>query len=76
MNRYPDGTSLVGYGTSDSLSDPPCSIRTELIALSPVKLVNSLYQAEISLLDKVKEKHSSSYITLCDTYNETKVSFT
>ncbi len=40
-----------------------------------VKLFNSLDKTKVSLLYKVKELHTTSYVTFCNGNNETKVSF-
>ena len=74
VNRNTDSSCLVCNGSGDRLTDPPGSIRTELIAFSVVKFLNCLDQSKISLLDQIKEQHSPTYITLCNTDHKTQVS--
>ena len=74
MNRNTNCSCLVCNGTSDSLSDPPCSISRELKALCVVELIYSFNKTEIALLDKIKELHTSAHISLSDTNNKTQVS--
>ena len=73
MYRYSDRSGLVGDGSCNGLSDPPCGVRTELVALGVVELVDSFDQAQISFLDKIEEQHSSSDIFLGDRNYETQV---
>ena len=47
----------------------------EFVALLVVELLNCLDEAQVSLLNQVKEKHSSSHISLCDADNKTQVCF-
>ena len=70
-----DGARLIGDGTGDGLTDPPCGIGRELVSFGVVKLFNSLYKTEIALLNKVEEQHASADIALCYRHDQTKVCF-
>ena len=73
MHRNTDCSGLIGYGSCDSLTNPPCGICREFVALLVVELLNSLDKTQVSLLNQVKEKHSSSHISLCYADNKTQV---
>ena len=73
MNRNTNGSRLICDRARDRLANPPCRIGTKLIALLIIKLLHCLDQSEVTLLDQVKEQHSTSYITFGDTYYQTKV---
>ena len=75
MNRNTDCSRLIRNCSCDRLTDPPCCICGELISLSIIKLLYCLDQAKISFLDQVKEKHSTSHISLCNADNQTKICF-
>ena len=75
MNRNTNGTRLVCNGSCDSLTDPPGSIGTELVTLSVIKFFNSLDKTKVTFLNQIQKKHSTSYITLCNADNKTKVGF-
>ena len=71
--RNANGTCLVGNGTGDCLPDPPCCIGGKLKALGVVKLLNRLDQAQIALLNEVKELHAASHIALGNGNHQTEV---
>ena len=75
MNRYADGARLIGNGTGDGLTNPPCRIGRELEALAVVELIHSLDKAEVSLLYEVEKLHSPSDIALGNAYDKAKVRF-
>ena len=74
VNRNTDGTCLIRDCSGYSLSDPPCCICGELVSLAVIELLNCLDKSEVSFLDQVKEKHSSSHISLGNGYNKSEVS--
>ena len=57
MDRYPYSPRLIRYCSGYSLSDPPCRVGAELVSLAIVKFLNSTYQSQISLLDKIEENN-------------------
>ncbi|MNC22023.1 hypothetical protein D3C75_700120 [compost metagenome] len=75
MYRYPDGSGLVGYSPGNRLADPPSGIRTELVALGMVKLLDGFNQAHVPFLDEVQEQHAAAYIPLGNTDYQTEIGF-
>ena len=75
MHRYADRPARICDTARDRLTNPPGSICTELITLCIVKLVHSLHQAHIALLDQIQKRHTSSYILLGDTDHQSEVRF-
>ena len=57
MDRDPDGARLIGDRTGDGLADPPGGIGGKFEALGVIELLHRLDQAEIPLLNEVKELH-------------------
>ena len=45
--------ALVCNRTRDGLTDPPCSIRGELVSFGVIKLLNRTHQADIAFLDQI-----------------------
>ena len=73
MDRYPYSPRLIRYCSGYSLSDPPCRVGAELVSLAIVKFLNSTYQSQISLLDKIEEKHPPADIFFCYTDYQSQV---
>ena len=76
MHRNANGASLVRNGAGDGLTNPPGCIGGELKAFGMVKLLNRLDQAEVALLNEVKELHSAAHIPFSNGNDETKVCLT
>ena len=66
VNRNTDGSCLIGQSSCDGLTDPPCGISGELKSSGIVEFIDSLHQAEVAFLNKVKEVHTAVYIMLCN----------
>ena len=64
MHRDADGPALVGDGAGDGLTDPPRCIGRELEAFVRLKFFRRLHQAEVALLDEVKEGQPPARIAL------------
>ena len=75
MYRDTDGPCLVSDRSCDGLSDPPCRICRELVALCVVELLDSLDKSEISLLDKIEEGQTSVEVSASDADYESQVGF-
>lgn len=75
MYRNTNCTGLVSDGTGNGLTDPPSSIGTELESLIIVKFFNSLNEAQVALLDQIKEKHATAYIPFGNGDNKPQVGF-
>ena len=73
MHRYSDGSCLVGNASGDCLSDPPCGIGAELVALAVLEFLDSLDQTDVSFLNEVEEMKSSVCVLLGNRNNETQV---
>jgi hypothetical protein len=59
-----NGSGLVSYSSSDTLSDPPSGVGAELVAFSILKLIYGSDKANIPLLDKVEEGHAMPDVLL------------
>ena len=59
MYRNTNGTRLIRYSSCYCLTYPPCCIGGKFISFSIFKLINSLYQSNITFLDKVKKVHAA-----------------
>ena len=66
MHGDADGSGLVGYGAGDSLAYPPCSVCAEFVALAVVELFHGADEADVALLDEVKQGHSSADVFFGD----------
>ncbi len=75
MNWNPNGTRLIGNGAGNGLTNPPCSISGKFKAFCVIEFFNCFNQAQIPFLNQIKELHSTTQISLCDTDNQTKVCF-
>ena len=75
MDGDTDGTRLIRDRTGDRLSDPPCCVGGELEALGIVELLDSLDQAEVTLLNQIEEVHTAAEISLSDTDDQSEVGF-
>src|SRR5262245_29886993 len=64
---------MVCDGALNRLSDPPRRIRRELVAASPVELLDGAVQPERALLNQVEEGNAEAAITLCDRDDEPQV---
>ena len=73
MHGDADGSGLIGNGAGDGLPDPPRRIGGELEALGVVKLLHSLDEAQVALLNQVKEEHTAPDIALGDGDDQTQV---
>ena len=73
MDRDPDRPRLVCDGSGDRLADPPCGIGAELISLVVIKLLHSLNESQIALLDQIQKQHSAAHIPLGNADHQTQV---
>src|SRR2546425_301423 len=74
MDRYTNRASLIRDSTSNSLADPPCGIRAELVALGVVELLDSPDQTDVTFLDQVQQAHTAANILFRYTDNQAQVS--
>jgi hypothetical protein len=75
MYRDTDGASLVGYGTGNSLANPPGSIGAELVTAVVIKLLNGSYKADVSFLKEVKKRHTPTDMLLGNADHQTEIGF-
>ena len=75
MNGYSYRSCLVGDGSCDGLSYPPCCVSREFVAFVAVEFFNGFYKTEVTFLDKVEEEQSPADISFCYAYNKTQVRF-
>ena len=64
---------LVGDAAGDRLADPPGRVGRELVAGSPVVLLDGAHEADVALLDEVEEEHAAADVALRDRHHETQV---
>src|SRR4051812_8416007 len=75
MHRDADRARVVRNRALHALADPPGRVRRELVAATPVELLDSAVQAERALLDQVEERHAEPAVALRDRYDEAQVRF-
>ncbi len=73
MHWKADGATGVGNTARDGLADPPCCIRGELEAFTPVELFDGVHEAEVSFLDEIEEGKTRCLVLLCDGDHEAQV---
>ena len=73
VHRNTDGARLVRDRTRDRLTDPPCRIGGEFIAAAIFKLIHRFHQANVPLLNEVKELQTTVGVFLGDRNHETQV---
>ncbi len=73
MDRYPDSSGLISQSSGHGLTNPPGRICTQLISFCIIKLLDTLDQAKVSLLNQIQEAHASSGVALGDADNQTQV---
>jgi hypothetical protein len=75
VHRNADGTSLIRDGAGDGLTDPPCSVGGEAEAAVAVELFRSLDQADVALLNEIKEGKIMTDVLLGDGHHQTQICF-
>ena len=73
MHRDTDRARLIGDRPRDRLTNPPRCIGREFEALRVVKALDGTHQAEVALLDEIKERHAPTGIALGNRHHEAKV---
>jgi len=66
VHRKADSARLVGNGAADGLANPPRGIGGELVAPAILELVHRLHQADVALLDQIKELQAAVAVFLGD----------
>src|SRR6266542_1288688 len=74
MDRNANSTRLVRYSSRDCLTNPPGRISREFITTSPVKLVDTLHQTEIALLDQIQKLQAAVLILLGNRHHQPQIS--
>ena len=75
MYRDSDGPGLVGDGTGDGLSDPPCGIGRELEASVIIEFFYGSDEADVAFLKKVEKRHAASDMFLGYADDQSKIGF-
>ena len=73
VNRNADGTCLVGDGTGNRLTDPPCGVSRELVAAAVFEFVYRFHQADIAFLNQIKELQAAVGVFFGNGNNQTQV---
>src|SRR5258707_11229420 len=75
MHRNMNGTRMFSYSSTDSLPNPPCRIRAEAETPSWVELLNRPNQAQVALLNQIKQRDALIIVTFGDAHHEAQVGF-
>src|SRR5688572_5534124 len=73
IERHADDATLLGERLEDCLPDPPDGVGDELDPLRLVELVCGADQAEVALVDQVRERDALVLILLRDRHDEAEV---
>jgi hypothetical protein len=73
VDGQPDRPALVGKGACHRLPDPPGRICGQLVAHSPVELLDRPDQPEVSLLDQIEQRDASLRVVPGDPDHEAQV---
>src|SRR5205085_8809418 len=73
MNGHANRARVVCDRALHRLADPPGRVRRELVAATPVELLDGAVEAERPLLDQVEEGHAEAAVPLGDRDDEAQV---
>src|SRR5215210_5325912 len=73
VERHADDPALLGERLQNRLADPPHGIGNELDALGLVELVGGADEAEVALVDQVRERDSLILVLLGDRDHKAKI---
>jgi hypothetical protein len=73
VERHADDAALLGERLQDRLADPPDGVGDELDPLGLVELVGRADQAEVALVDQVRERDALVLVLLGDRDDEAQV---
>ena len=73
VDRHADRRGLVRDRPLACLADPPGGIGRELVAATPVELLDRAVQPQRPLLDQVEERHAEPAVPLRDRHDEPEV---
>src|SRR5262249_58669923 len=71
VHGHADRARVVRHRPLDALTDPPRRIGRELVAATPVELLDRPVESERPLLDQVEERHAKAPVALRDRDDET-----
>src|SRR5690606_7962975 len=72
--RNTNSSRLVSNSASNCLPNPPSSISGKLKASTPVILLHRFHQANVSLLNQIKQGQSTAYVFLSNRHHQPQVS--
>ena len=73
VDRYANGSCLIGNGPCYGLADPPGRIGGKLVAATVFELVHRLHKAYIAFLNEIQELKPSVGVFLRDAHDQAKV---
>src|SRR5699024_9117763 len=73
MNRNPNRICEVRNTSFNSLANPPRCVCRELVPFGEIKLLDCLGQAEIAILDQIKQRHPSAGVPFGDGDDEPQI---
>src|SRR5690349_3800829 len=66
VDRKSDGSTVIGDGAADALPNPPRGVGRELQPTAILEPVDSLHEADVSLLNEIEERQTSPEVSLRD----------
>ena len=75
MHRNSNSARLICDSACNRLTNPPCCICTELIALRVIEFLNRTNQTNITFLDQIQQAHTTTNILLRHADDQTQISF-
>src|SRR6185503_3115128 len=73
VERHAHDARLLGQRLQNGLANPPDRVRDELDALRLVEFVRGANEAEVALVDQIRERHALVLILLRDRHDEAQV---
>jgi hypothetical protein len=73
VHRQPDHAALVHHRALHRLPDPPGGVGGEAEAALRLELVDGVHQAEVALLDQVRQRHAAPQVALGDAHHQPQV---
>ena len=73
MHRQANGPGLFGDTPADRLANPPGGVGAELVALPVVKLLHRPQQAQVALLNQVRQGQAPPDVFLGDADHQAQV---
>ena len=73
VHRDADRPALVRDRALEGLADPPRAVGRELVALTPVELLDGAVEADRPFLNQVEKRHAPAAVAVCERDDEPQV---